>query len=205
MSEQISITRALTELKTLDTRIRQRANQLMVSYEIDNRLAGGKDKAVFAKEAKESLQSFHDLVNRRNKIKRAIVLSNARTEVKVGDETYTVAEAIERKNSIQYEKMMLDSLRSQLRSANAQIEANNLKASNALDSILEKAVAVDSGNAANVVEQITQSYREKNFAKLVDPVDAEKKIAALQTSIEDFERNVDFALSEINAVTKIEV
>lgn len=205
MVDQISITRALAELKTLDARINQKVSSQYVTFEIDNRLNGSKQRDDFASAAKQSMQSFKDLVERRNKLKREIVLSNARTSVKIGGNSYTVAEAIERKNSIMYEKMMLDSLRAQLRNVNAEIERINMKAGASLDSIIEKAVAVDTNKAADVVEQITVSYREKNFAKLFDPIEIEKAITALDESITQFEQDVDFVLSEVNATTKIEV
>lgn len=205
MTEQISVTRALTELKTLDARIRQNIATQYMTYEIDGRLAVNKTKDAFTSNATSSFQSFKSLVERRNRVKRAIVLSNAATDVKVGSTTYKVADAIERKNSIAYEKMMLDALRQQLRTTSAEIERQNLKASAALDSMLEKAVAADTTNASGIIEQITESYRQKNFAHSVDPIKIEEEIKKLEDSILEFEQNVDFALSEINATTKITV
>lgn len=48
------------------------------------------------------------LISYRHKIKALVVQSNACTKVIVGKEEMTVAEAIERKQSIQYEKDLLE-------------------------------------------------------------------------------------------------
>ena len=48
-----------------------------------------------------------DLISRRNKIKSAIIMSNAKTVVEVAGKQMTVAEAIDKKSSIEYEKELL--------------------------------------------------------------------------------------------------
>ena len=57
----------------------------------------------------------------------------------------------------------------------------------------------------NDVNSITEPYIEKNEFHLVDPLNLAKTIEDLSDEIEDFESNVDAALSEINALTFIEI
>jgi hypothetical protein len=52
---------------------------------------------------------------------------------------------------------------------------------------------------------LTNSFRENNKVELVDPLDLSVKVAALEEELDAFETNVDWVLSESNAVTKIEV
>jgi molybdopterin synthase catalytic subunit len=66
---------------------------------------------VFANNSKADYQSINDLITRRNRLKSAIILSNATTKVKIGDTVLTVAEVIERKQSLKYYKTLFDKLK----------------------------------------------------------------------------------------------
>lgn len=103
---KITVTEGLNELKLYDSKIEKAINNL--------KLIGAKKKSVdkvgvvnvekFVADAKAAHQSIMDLIRNRNALKAAIVKSNAITYLEIGDQKMTVAEAIERKNSIQYEK-----------------------------------------------------------------------------------------------------
>lgn len=104
--ENISVSRALVELKTLEKRIEKTLNDLQpVTVMIGTRFeAGISGREEFEKNVTSSYQSLMALVARKRKIKSAVVKSNATTTVNVSGEIMTVAEAIERKNSIGIEK-----------------------------------------------------------------------------------------------------
>ena len=55
------------------------------------------------------------------------------------------------------------------------------------------------------VKKITEPFISRHELQLVDPLNAEKKARALKEEVEEFESEVDACLSEINAVTFIEV
>ncbi|MFB8733012.1 hypothetical protein ACEQPO_01165 [Bacillus sp. SL00103] len=63
------------------------------------------------KKAKADDQSIQALIKRRNAIKSAIVVSNATTTIDVAGVNMTVAEAIERKTSIEYDIRYLRKLK----------------------------------------------------------------------------------------------
>jgi RNase P subunit RPR2 len=103
---KISIARALIELKTLEKRIEKKLNEIEpVTILTGNTLESGiTSKEAFEKSVKASYQSLIGLIEHKRKLKAAIVKSNAVTVVEVAGEKMTVAEAIERKSSIEIEK-----------------------------------------------------------------------------------------------------
>ena len=100
MSERMSIHRALAELKTLDARINSACSGTFVYA---NKKSNAKISGMSIEDAKKFLVGNYDrakdLIERRKKIKSAIVESNAKTEVEVAGIKMTVADAIERKSS----------------------------------------------------------------------------------------------------------
>ena len=206
MSEQISITRALAEIKTLDARIVKATNERYVEMSVGGSVVGSNRSEDETKAAiKQKFQSFTDLVKRRNALKCAIVSSNANTKVKIGDKEMLVAEAIERKNSIAFEEQMINNLRTQHRVAIGKVESTNIQANQRLDQMIEVNLGKDRKASADDYDAIAKPFMAKNEAKLIDPLDLEALVQQLQNDVDEFKLNVDFALSEINAVTKITV
>ena len=98
----ISVSQALAELKLLRKRI-QNATKDSV-FTVVKKKRDLLDAAKFSVEAMASYQSYKDLLARYNAIKAAIVLSNAATKVSIAGIEYTVADAVERKKTIEMEK-----------------------------------------------------------------------------------------------------
>lgn len=202
----ISVTRALAELKTLDDRITKATQHGYVVITVGGKVVGtARTQDDVENAIKNQYQSFTDLVSRRNKLKCAIVKSNAETKVQVGDKEMTVAEAIERKNSVQFEQQMINSLAQQFRGAAAQVEKTNTDANNRLNQMLEVNLGKDRKTSEEDFEAIAKPFMAKNEAKLVDPLKLEELVEKLQADVDDFKLNVDFALSEVNALTKLDV
>ena len=113
---KMSIHRALAELKTLDSRIRKATDKNFIGYKKLSAKKEAKTNLIpndFEKEVIGNYDSVMALIKRRNKIKEAVVNSNATTMVEIGGKIYTVASAIERKESIRYEKDLLTQLKLQ--------------------------------------------------------------------------------------------
>ncbi|WHX45188.1 hypothetical protein QNH35_01415 [Bacillus pumilus] len=110
---EMTITRALSELKMLDKRINRTVDEavlggLMIGKHIQH---GFQHQEDIEKKAKADDQSIQALIKRRNAIKSAIVVSNATTTIDVAGVSMTVAEAIERKTSIEYDIRYLRKLK----------------------------------------------------------------------------------------------
>lgn len=206
----MSITRALCELKLLDKKINSKLNKsnndfVEVKKESDTKI---RDISVekFNNNATSKYQSIIDLIERRKVIKCEIVKSNAINTVNIADKKYTVAEAIERKNSIIYEKMLLDEMKHQYLSAIDDLEIKNERMKLKLQSIVEAMVGKENTkNLSMDVSNFIKDYEKREGYKFVDPLKLKEKIDKLENDILEFESNVDFSLSESNSINQIAV
>ena len=202
----LSVAGALVELKLLDKRI-QKAMQtgLFVYFKQGNEVLGGyKSEEEVSTKIKSSTQSVLDLIDRRNKIKAAIVVSNATTKVTVGDYEMTVAEAIERKTSIQYDKNLLSYYRTQLANTLRTIDNHNADLENRADLMVQQYLGNDKSKATEA-QTIREGFVTSKQAKLIDAIDIKKQIEVLEDEIDTFESEVDLALSTSNAITQLEI
>lgn len=206
---KISITEALNELKLYDAKINKAiSNSTFVgaAKKLANKV-GIVSKDTFTDRAKASYQSVSDLIANRNALKSAIVKSNAITEVQVDGKTMTVAEAIERKNSIDYDKQLLEVMQRQYVNASDAVLRENVKVDRKIDELLTALIGKDTDKKISKEDQeaVETPYRNKNEYELVDPLNIYDKIQKLESDIDGFESSVDIALSVINATTFIEV
>lgn len=202
---EITITRALAQVKSLNDRIERATRESFVTTLTGGKHASGKAKGEVEASLKANLQSVQALIAERNKVKAAIIRSNAVTQVTVNGVVQTVAEAIERKGSIQLEKALLQQLRLQLNQQAAKVEKENILVAARLDQLIQTTVGKDRKVDEAEVAAITGPFEAKNKAEMLDPSDVQAVIIKLQGEIEAFELDVDHALSEVNAVTRITV
>ncbi|QNR53893.1 hypothetical protein phiK7A1_105 [Pseudomonas phage phiK7A1] len=202
---QISITRALAQVKSLNDRIQRGTAVPFITQQIGGKHASGKAVQEVEKTLKASLQSVRDLIAERNRLKSAIVRSNAVAQVVIGGNTMTVAEAIERKTSIALEQNLLQQLRGQQAQVNASVERTNVDVQKRLEALLVTAVGKDRQTSSAELEAITGPFKAQNEGKAVDPNDLTVVIDAMSEVIDTFLLEVDYALSEINATTIITV
>jgi len=163
------------------------------------------DTSKFATQATASYQSFTDLMTRYNGIKSAIVLSNAITKVTIGGTEYTVADAVERKRSVEMEKQMLAVMKAQYTATNSEYERHQQAEQQRVERLLTTELAKDAKTNVEVVQQLTTTFLAQNKATILDPLNLSDKIETLSKAIEDFETQVDYTLSESNGRTLISV
>lgn len=200
----ISINRALSELKLLNKKITDKTAKLQVAVGIQQKTVIDKD--VFLKSVAANIQQLRDFIQNRNKIKSAIVLSNAKTKVTIGDKTMTVAEAIERKTSIDLDKALNKKMREDYYNLESQIEQHNVNAKTQADKQCEAALGAQTeGDKGAQYKTIFEAYYEANKAEVLAPEDIKAQIEKDQDTIDEFESEVDFILSESNTKTSINV
>jgi hypothetical protein len=144
-------------------------------------------------------------VKRRDAIKRAIILSNAQTKVKIGAFEGTVAEAIEYKSSIRFRRELLESMKSTLQNKREEFDRMKQQVDSRLERLLQSELGKDVKTNPETITALTTSFRENNKVELVDPLDLAAKIASLEDELDSFETNVDWVLSQANATTMIAV
>jgi hypothetical protein len=203
-TQQMSVTQALPELKLLEKRINKVMESIVNWCKVSSN-SGPVDKDKHKKETEAQLQSFNDLTKRRDAIKRAIILSNAVTKVKIGTWEGTVAEAIEYKSSIRIKREFLESMKSSLQSKREEFERMKGFVDGRLERLLQSELGKDVKTNPETITSLTNSFRENNKVELVDPLDLGTKISTLEEELDAFETNVDWVLSESNGKTVIEV
>lgn len=205
---EMSITRALKELTLLDKRIDDIIDDaIFVGYakKSSAKINNIYTRDEFDKLVTSNFDSVQALMNRRLEIKAKIVDSNAKTIVIIGGKEYTVAGAIEAKSLIHYKKQLLDTLVSQLKKATAAVSLANEKVDEKVYSLIKDAKNEDSTPVDLGKDSFITQYRNNHEFDLVNPIKIHEKINQLKEEIENFENEVDFVLSESNAITKITI
>ena len=204
MSTIMSIHRALAEIKLYDKRIYDLMNERFVRAEkVRYTKIDGVDRDQLEQTMKNNFQKLMAIMANRQKLKSAIAESNQRTMVTIGGIEMTVTDAIEQKNYLAVRQTVLSNLRSQFNRANAEV----LSYENNFQSGLERYINASIRETANeeLIASLTKSYKEINEVELINPCELHKVIDKMSKEISDFENEVDYVLSESNAVTIIEV
>jgi len=198
----------LVELKTLEGRIERGVGNVVATVpKVANELPVGLgSQEEFTKTQKARLQAVEDLIAHRRAVKAALVRSNASTTITVAGEKMTVAEAIERKQSIQYERLLLARLKEGLGQATQHIENQNAKVRENLLQLLQATYGKEGSTVAGSdYDAVAGPFLAQHEFSLVDPLNVKKRIEELEKSIEDFVAEVDITLTESNARTELEV
>lgn len=206
--EKMTVHKALAELKTLDDRINSEitGSVFVRANRHNNMKIFGKTIPDFMADTESSYQSVKALINRRNAMKRAVVLSNAVTKVEIGGVEYTVAEAIEMNNHGMENLVGLrNCLREQYSSVKRMVESEN---GDKLVKACENYIQATFGTKEKInnpdIEMAQKVYMTNNTYDIVTGFDIEKVIKELTDRIDAFKAEVDSALSVSNALTVIE-
>jgi hypothetical protein len=210
--EKMTVTRALAELKLLDSRITKGIAYSGSFVDVSQKKTENGNKAIksgmskdeFEKRAVSNYTSINDLINRRNKIKSAILKSNANTKVVIGGKEYTVVEAIDQKSAIQYKKDLLSTMKNQLANILQEIDKSKTKVESQVETMLAQSLGSNKKVSDSDYDTIAKPFIEANELKLIDPLKLQDKIDMLDKEIDEFETEVDFVLSESNSRTEIE-
>lgn len=208
--EKILITMALKELKILDSKITKiLSNKTFVSAAktSDKNVNSSLTKEQFKREAIADFQSVNDLIKRREKIKSAIVQSNAETNIEICGETISVAKAIDLKISINYREMFLSEMRRQLAECEHKIQILNENMEKTINKMVQNAYNVSSVDniPEEDIEKISGPYKKFNEMGLIDPIDIKTKIETEIKYIQEFKQKIDLRLQASNCITYIKI
>ena len=208
---ELSVTRALSEKKMLTKRLEDKIrNGIYVGVVIGDSEKPEDRQFVTNDDLKSAIKSSYDsvegLLARYRAITKAIIHSNSSTIVTICDEEMSVAEAIERKKSIQFEKDMLSYLKAQFSGVSGSIDSQNRSMEYEIDELIKAALGGDKSNKNDdYVTSIDKSRRSILERKLFDPCKINQQIDKYSESIENFNNEIDFVLSESNAKTMINI
>ena len=208
--EKMTVHKALAELKLLDSRIANAIGDGI--YCVANKHSNEKIDGISIEDYKKRIQGSYDkttdLINRRNSIKRAVVLSNAVTKVQIAGKEYTVAEAIEMKNhGVEFDKKLLSAMQLHYQTAQMQIKKQNgIELEERADQYVTALYgSKDSKTNTADIEKVRADFISLNQYDLIDPLNIPEKIEELESKINNFMAEVDSTLSVSNALTEIDI
>lgn len=205
-TKELTLTRVLVELKLYDSKIQKAIDELKpVSYSVNNVVTDYRQTPnEFIGEYKSQMQKIKDLRNNKTLLKNALMKANATTKVTIADKEYTILEALNKKQDIQTEKYLIGVLKHSL--SNSVSKVNNLQEQ--VEDRIEKTInskSASSGNQSKDYVQVVRDSYSDQIPKLVNADVIEKLIIEKENAVSEFLAEVDFALSEVNAITKINV
>jgi hypothetical protein len=208
----ISVTRALVELKRFDERITRAISEgkyvgVQMGTNSSAKVYKSQDTITAMQEKiRASFQKVEALIENRTALKRAIVMSNATTDVEIFGKVMKVAEAIEMKSTISQRQAFLNNMSSSFVTSRNLVDKENAALEDRINKLLETSYGGDKSKIdAAAYEVISKPQREMNSLSLIDPVGIEKKIDEQRDMVQNMVSEIDFALSESNARTVIEV
>jgi 6-phosphofructokinase len=206
---EITITRALSELKTLQSRYERSLRDLdLVAVKQGSKLRNPRThmkEEDFKEKAISGLQSSDALYNRIIEIKTAIDKSNSITKIKIGNKEMTIQEALVYKKYIELKRSKLSRLQRLAAAAREDFAQAITENNKAVELMISGSVGKETTDAQKQASRKdAEDYIEKaKKVDLVDPCEVDKLVKALDYEITEFETNIDYALSESNSTTHI--
>ena len=215
--EQLLMTQALDERDFLAKKIQDKIAKCkfvgVLEHKGDN-FSTGETREQFTENVKKEVQSITDLIDRYERLERAITRSNAATVIKVFDDEMTVAEAITIKNRLSdnglsgiattrnfYDNLAFSS-ENAYKNAMSILSDINRKVDSAVDSMYYNLVG--NSEATEETKNIVEEYRKANTAELVDPVGIETMITAWKETTKATLNEINVRIKISNATTTIE-
>lgn len=208
MNEKMTIHRALSELKLIDSKIEKQILEITPTgvYQKGKLVDGYIKQEDFEKSANSKFDSVRDLIERKNKIKSAVVLKNGETKVSVGGKQMTIADAINYKTLIKFKKQLIETVKKKHLQAVGKMNKGNESVNENCQKLLEVTFGKESVKVGEKdLDAVRKPFLEANEFHLCDPLKVDETVEKIEKEVSDFEAEVDAVLSEINAVTIIEI
>lgn len=203
---KMTITRALAEIKNIDSKIQNFVNSEYIGFKKKTQTH---INGIEVKEKESDFQSNYDritkLIDNRDKIKRAVILSNATTVINIGEKEMTIAEAIDLKNTIHNKVQFLNKMQIQYISNTKEVDNKNIQVEQDAQRIATENYGGKQKSDSADYQKFVDNHIDKNKYELVDPLKLKEKIIALEERISTFETEINFTLSESNARTEIKI
>jgi hypothetical protein len=141
------------------------------------------------------------LIRRRDAIKSAVFQFNLNTEVTIAGEKMTLADAVELRTSVEYEKLLIAEIKRQYAEIRKQVRHKNDAVCETGDSLLKSRLGKSRSQIIGTddIRKILESYSEQNEWELVCPENIDALITELEDKADQLEFELDYVMSEANA------
>ena len=219
MSEKMLVTQALDErdllVKKISDKIAKASFVDTIKPNEDKVYAKRIGKEEYAKEAEGAYQQIIDLIDRYQKIDAAIVASNAATQITTSYGTYTVAGAIALRSRLRglgsygseadFEGKLQIKLANEYNDRVQFCDRKNSQLQSTAEEMRLSILGKDSKSKDEKPLGVVEAYVKENTTELVDPLDAKKKVEALEEKRNTLLTELDTQIKVSNATTFIEV
>ena len=173
------------------------------------------DKEEYIKEAESAYQQIMDLIERFQKIDAAIVASNAKTQVTTSYGVLSVAGAIALRGRLrgvgtygedaEFEGKLQRKLANEYSERVQFCDRKNSQLETTAEEMRLSILGKDSKTKDEKPLGVVEAYVKENTTQLVDPLDAKKKIEALEEKRCNLLTELDTQIKVANAITFIEI
>lgn len=211
MSDTITITRALSKIKTLTKELNKGTSDKDFFGIARNAIKGTPSYIKSKSDLKANYESILDKIDLIVELKTAISKSNLESTITINKEEITVTEALAKKECMSLYTQLLTTLRRQAREANYELDNNQRQ--------IERAITEASGQASSTSLETDKNLFTERLniiqEQLVNTMGIhtlsgtnktpEEIVEELDQYINSFTSEIDYILSEHNALTTIEV
>ena len=226
---KMTIRRANHERKMLDKKIQDLgdktlsgSNALLGYYQKFHPFIGTKSAEEFEKTVKENWQSLNDLIARREKLNRAVMMANATTMVTVpkfvtldqkldlGEEVKTeeisISSAIARKQYyLTILKGLMENIRSHTTGVANKFAADTKRLNKDMVDQLNKQFGPESSQNAEARIKYQEGIKSNFEVVLIDPLKMEDRTKAIRDYLDAYIIEIDSIISKATETTEIEV
>ena len=111
----------------------------------------------------------------------------------------------ELKKTIEYKKRLVENLKKQRQIVTIEYESHKQRVQNKIDENIKVICSKDIKLDETLIKSVSDGITKCDPIEIYDPLGLDKIIKEMETSIENFIANIDFVLSESNAITNINV
>lgn len=219
MADKMLVTQALDERDLLVKKIQdkiKKANFVDTIKPNEEKVLDARvSREEFAKDAESAYQQIQDLIERFQKIDAAIVASNANTTINTSYGSFTVAGAISLRSRLRgagsydgdadFEKALQIKMEKDFQTRVTVAEMKNKQLQSTAESMRLSILGKDTKVKDEKPLEVVEAYVKENTTELVDPLDVQKKVAALQEKRDTLLSELDTQIKVSNATTFIEV
>jgi len=206
---QYTIAKALKELKTLDARIQREIKQGVYSGVVkqDNPTNSSYKTANDLKNAiKGTFDSIEKLQDNRNKIKAAVIQSNATTFIDlpiIGN--VSIAQAIEYKEVINMRRSFINKAVAEYRKHQQEYDIQKDHVNNLIEQRIAAALGNQDQKDDTMSSMIRKQVEQEYSVEFINPKNIEDWAKKELDKVEEFADNVDDLINTSNVMTTIEV
>lgn len=219
MADKMLVTQALDERDLLVKKIQdkiKKANFVDTIKPNEEKVLDARvSRAEFAKDAESAYQQIQDLIERFQKIDAAIVASNANTTINTSYGSFTVAGAISLRSRLRgagsydgdadFDTALQLKMEKDFQTRVTVAEMKNKQLQSTAESMRLSILGKDTKVKDEKPLEVVEAYVKENTTELVDPLDVQKKVAALQEKRDTLLSELDTQIKVSNATTFIEV